>query len=358
LERSASSAFVDATNVVPEGVMYIARGERLCYANKMACRLLGIEFEADSARSGGGHKLLGDLPVSDLGQKIVAAVQSAKASQQFESKSVNVEGESESAFRVRVMPVLQKDPGAIVLITDVSQQAKADAAREAFLAQVTHELRTPLTNIRAYTETYAEFDDPKVQAECFNVINKETRRLARLVEEMLSRSQLDVGSMTVRRDDVDLLSLVGESVRDLNATAKSKGIDLQAKLPSKLPALRADRDKLSVVVNNLLGNALKYTESGGSVSIACQADDEQVRILVSDTGIGIGADDQLRIFEHLYRVDSQEVRTQLGSGIGLTTALEIIKAHGGDITVKSEAGKGSTFTIELPLAAAAAGREA
>ena len=121
---------------------------------------------------------------------------------------------------------------------------------------------------------------------------------------------------------------------------------------SKLPLLHADRDKLAVVINNLLGNALKYTKSGGRISVACQADEDGVRIKVVDTGIGIAEEHRSKVFERMYRVDSEDVKNRTGSGIGLTTALEIVQAHGGDIQVSSKPGEGSTFTVELPLRAA------
>jgi len=356
LERNATSSVIEAVNLVPEGMMYLGEGHRLRYANKMACRLLGIEFEPARERKGSTARVLWDLGVSELGQKIVEAIKSARRGEHFETHSTTVRGDEDSAFRVRIMPVVHQERGAVVLITDESQRAKAEAAREAFVAQVSHELRTPLTNIRAYTETCTEFDDPKVQAECFNVINKETRRLGRLVEEMLSRSQLDIGTMNIRSDDVDLLALLHEAVRDLRATAENMEIELVAELPSKLPLLHADRDKLAVVINNLLGNALKYTKSGGRISVACEADEGGVRIKVIDTGIGIAEEHRSKIFERMYRVDSEEVKNRTGSGIGLTTALEIVQAHGGDIQVSSKPGEGSTFTVELPLRAAAVER--
>ncbi len=287
LERNATSSVIEAVNLVPEGLMYLGEGHRLRYANKMACRLLGIEFEPARERKGSTAGVLWDLRVSELGQKIVDAIKSARRNEHFETHSTTVRGDEDSAFRVRIMPVVHQERGAVVLITDESQRAKAEAAREAFVAQVSHELRTPLTNIRAYTETCTEFDDPKVQAECFNVINKETRRLGRLVEEMLSRSQLDIGTMNIRADDVDLLALLHEAVRDSKAAADNQEIELVAELPSKLPILHADRDKLSVVINNLLGNALKYTNSGGRISVACEANEDGVRIKIVDTGIGI-----------------------------------------------------------------------
>ncbi|MCH8053592.1 MAG: hypothetical protein IH895_05980 [Planctomycetes bacterium] len=353
LERNATSSVLEGVNLVPEGMMYLSEGHRLRYANKMACRLLGIEFEPARERKGSATRVLWDISVSDLGQKIVEAIKSARRGEHFETHSATVRGDEDSAFHVRVMPVVHRERGAVVLITDVSQRVKAEAAREAFVAQVSHELRTPLTNIRAYTETCTEFDDPKVQAECFNVINKETRRLGRLVEEMLSRSQLDIGTMNIRADDVDLLALLHEAVRDLKATAENMEIELVAELPSKLPLLHADRDKLAVVINNLLGNALKYTNPGGKISVACEAHEDGVRIKVADTGIGIAEEHRSKIFQRMYRVDSDEVKSRTGSGIGLTTALEIVQAHGGDIQVSSKPGEGSTFTVELPLKAAA-----
>ena len=219
------------------------------------------------------------------------------------------------------------------------------------MSQVTHELRTPLTNIRAYAETLSSgvFDDPKVITECYNVIMKETRRLSRLIEDILSISQLEVGTIQLRVDDVDLRTLMTESVRDLRALADEKQIDMQLSLPSKLPVIRGDRDKLAVVVNNLLGNALKYTQSGGSVRVGCQVSAEEVLITVKDTGMGIDPKDHDRIFEKFQRGSSPDVEEITGTGIGLTTAREIARRHGGDIVVMSSKGDGATFVVHIPV---------
>src|SRR3972149_5193430 len=127
---------------------------------------------------------------------------------------------------------------------------RADKAREEFVTQVTHELRTPLTNIRAYAETLSSgmFDDPKVITECYNVITKETRRLSRLIEDILNVSQMEVGTIQLHVDDVDLRALLTDSVRDVRGLAEEKNIDLRLALPAKLETVRADRDKLAVVI--------------------------------------------------------------------------------------------------------------
>jgi two-component system sensor histidine kinase VicK len=268
-----------------------------------------------------------------------------------------VEGADGSYYQVQVIPVrtTQQSARVLILIHDVSQQVRADKAREEFVSQVTHELRTPLTNIRAYTETLSsgQFDDPQVITECYNVITKETRRLSRLVEDILSISQLEVGTMKLVLDNVDLRSLLAEAVRDVRGIAESKSQDLQLALPAKLATIKGDRDKLTVVVNNLLGNALKYTPAGGQVTLSCKATDTQVQISVRDTGIGIDPKDHGRIFEKFQRADDDAVRAETGTGIGLTTAREIVQQHGGDITVVSRKGEGATFTATLPISAQA-----
>jgi signal transduction histidine kinase len=238
----------------------------------------------------------------------------------------------------------------VVVVRDVSQQIRAERAREEFITQVTHELRTPLTNIRAYTETLSSgmFDDPKLLTECYNVITKETRRLSRLVEDILSVSQLEVGTIDLKTDDVDLRTLLTDSVRDVRGLADEKNIDLRLALPSKMEPIRADRDKLAVVLNNLLGNAIKYTPAHGNVVVGCQFAAGDVTLTVKDSGIGIGPADQARIFEKFQRACDPAVKDIPGTGIGLYTAREIVRRHGGEVEVISEKGKGSTFLVRLP----------
>ena len=252
------------------------------------------------------------------------------------------------------MEGVRRSGSCVVLVRDISQQLRSDRAREEFVLQVTHELRTPLTNIRAYAETLSSgmLDDPKVITECYNVITKETRRLGRLIEDILNVSQLEAGSMQLVIDDVDVLALVSDAVGDLRGLAEDKGIDLKLALPAKLPSFRGDRDKLTVVINNLIGNALKYTNQGGEVCVACQANDDRLLLTVKDNGIGIDPSDQEGIFEKFQRGSDPEALQQTGTGIGLTTAREIVSRHGGRIEVMSTKGEGATFVVTLPLSGA------
>ena len=346
LERSNGGELADAIDGIPDALLIITDENLLAHCNAAGARLMGWKQE-DAVRT-----RLEDLTPSPTGRAVLDTVAKARRPDGgYEGQNATVESAG-STYRVRVVPQRKsRQHGACaVVVTDVSQQVRADRAREEFVSQVTHELRTPLTNIRAYTETLASgmFDDPKVVSECYNVINKETRRLSRLVEDILSMSQLEVGSIQVVIDDVDVRALIQDAVRDVRATADDKNIDLQALLPAKVEPLRADRDKLAIVLNNLLGNALKYTPRGGEVRVGCQNTDEHLLITVKDNGIGIDKLEQDHVFEKFHRSKDPAVQAETGTGIGLTTAREIARRHGGDIELVSEKGKGSTFVVKLP----------
>jgi signal transduction histidine kinase len=272
---------------------------------------------------------------------------------------------------------------AVVMIEDVTQQRVADEARNAFVAQAAHELRTPLTNVLLYVETLLE--DREEQASnkgermrAVNVINQEARRLDRIVADMLSVSEMDTGSMTPRRDDVRLDQLFEELAGDFGAQAQEKSVALKFELPPKLPVIVGDRDRVMLCVQNLVGNALKYTPGGGTVTVrvrvedragaastpavgagngsnggnaTASANDGGVFVEVSDTGIGVREDEQELIFERFYRAKDARVTSITGTGLGLALARQVARMHRGDVTLRSTIDKGSTFTLRLPMAA-------
>ena len=174
-------------------------------------------------------------------------------------------------MRVNVRPLRREgESGALITIEDVTQQRVADAARNSFVAQATHELRTPLTNMRLYLEAALDDGekDPQLMSKCLNVLNTETRRLERLVGEMLSVSEIEAGSMKIRNDDVRLDELFEELQADYTPQAQEKKMSLRFDLPPKFPVILGDRDKLMMALHNLVGNALKYTPEGGNVSVS------------------------------------------------------------------------------------------
>ena len=352
LRSSTGGALAEALNAVPDGIVYIAGEGRFEYLNSAACQLFG--WSPDQAK----RAALGEAESRGTGGKVLSVLRdSCDREGAFLPRVEVIESEEEqnpvrSSYRIWIIPLPQPqhEHSAIVMIRDVSQQLRAERAREEFVAQVTHELRTPLTNIRAYAETLSSgmFDDPKVVTECYNVITKETRRLSRLIEDILSVSQLEVGTIDLAVDQIDLKTLLNEAVRDVRGLADEKRIDLQLVLPAKLEPIRGDRDKLAVVVNNLLGNAIKYTPADGNVLVGCQQTGDTVVLTVKDNGYGIEPADHARVFEKFQRGHDPDVQQEAGTGIGLYTAREIVRRHGGDISLISTKGEGSTFLVRLP----------
>ena len=351
---SIGALLAQALNALTDGFMYVSPDGRIEYTNAIARRLAAWQEEdiREAAIEG--------LEATPIGDKILDVVRGAtRPDGTFESVSelISVEGDG-SSYRVWVAPLAGDSiqGGAMIVVRDVSQQVRSEQAREEFVVQVTHALRTPLTNIRAYAETLTSgvIDDPKAIADCYNVITKETRRLSRLIEDILSVSQMEVGCIQLELGDVDLRALLTDTVRDLRGLADEKDMDLQLVLPPKMDLVHADRDKLAVVLTNLIGNSLKYTPAGGSVIVGCQVKAEQAVITVKDNGIGIDPRDHVRVFEKFQRSEDPDVQNETGSGIGLFTAREIVRRHGGDIDLISKKGEGATFVVRLPHTASRA----
>lgn len=255
-------------------------------------------------------------------------------------------------MRMHIRPMRRDDAGGVLItIEDITQQRAADAARNSFVAQATHELRTPLTNMRLCLEDAIDDQesDPSTLREHINTLNLETRRLERMVGEMLSVAQIEAGSMSLSNDDIRLDKVFEELQHDYKKQAVEKSITLTFDLPPKFPVVLGDRDKLMITLHNMIGNALKYTPAKGTVIVAVRADASRLVVDVTDTGIGINPDEQQKIFEKFYRAKDPRVDKITGTGLGLALAREIARLHNGDIIVSSELNKGSTFSLNLPI---------
>ncbi len=351
LRNSGNDSLSEALNAVPDGIIHIKNEDSFAFVNTAAEHILGWD------RDGYRTMKLSDCAAEGCGEEIIEMIREALRSDGvFESNTKLItpsdDTTDDTTYRQWILPLPRgdRDGECVIVIRDVSQQIRTERAREDFVTQVTHELRTPLTNIRAYAETLSSgmFDDPKVVTECYNVITKETRRLSRLVEDILSVSQLEVGSIALCMNRVNLRTLLEEGVRDVSGLADEKNIDIQLALPSKMEPIQGDRDKLAVVINNLLGNALKYTGEDGIIVVGFQQAKDEVVLTVKDNGIGVDPIDHARIFERFQRASDPDALAQSGTGIGLYTAREIVRRHNGEIELISEKGNGSTFLVRLP----------
>ena len=266
---------------------------------------------------------------------------------------------SEITHRGRVLSItlapygaLDGEGGVIAVIHDITEQRRLDDARREFVANVSHELRTPLTNIRSYTETLLDTagDIPlDTEKQFLGVISGESERMARIVTDLLTLSKLDYGRMELRMTRFHLHDMLRNVAKAMQLTAQEGGLTLTVDAPDDLPPLVGDRERIEQVVVNILSNAVKYTPSGGHVSLSARAlPHDRVCIRVEDDGVGIPAADVPRLFERFYRVDKARSRAAGGTGLGLAIAKEIVEQHEGKIALASEYGSGTTVTITLP----------
>lgn len=338
-----------ACDAVWHGMLVVDPGGRLVYANGAAASLLGAASKEEMIGQI-AIDLLADEPARDALMQSLSGNGPARST--VEVKREDAGAENHLRFTLRRMNGGDRG-GVLVLIEDVTQNRMADLSRHDFVARATHELRSPLTNIRLYVETAQDEgeEDAQLRGECLNVISRESQRLERLVGEMLSVSEIEAGSQQVNRDDVRLDAVFKELEANYEGLAKEKQIELTFDLPPKFPVIRGDREKLDVVFQNLLGNAIKYTPDSGTVTLRVEVSPTELVVEVTDTGIGIGEDDLPRVFEKFYRANDARLGEITGSGLGLALAHEIVRQHGGDLTVDSELNEGSTFRMVLPIRA-------
>lgn len=222
----------------------------------------------------------------------------------------------------------------------------AEQIKNDFISSVSHELRTPLTAIKGWGETLNLGYDPETFTKGMKVITGETQRLERMVEELLDFSRIQSGHFTLQMTTIDVIAELEDALLIYIDKAKKEGITLTYNEPEFLCAVNGDKNRLRQVFINIIDNALKYTETGGSIDILAEKNDSSVVISVADSGVGIAPEDLPKVKQKFYKANS----TKHGSGIGLAVADEIITMHGGLLEVESELGYGTTVTITLPLA--------
>ncbi|MDY3027361.1 MAG: HAMP domain-containing sensor histidine kinase [Candidatus Faecivicinus sp.] len=225
-----------------------------------------------------------------------------------------------------------------------------DRSRNLFVSNASHELKTPLSTMKILIETilYQDPIDPGMAREFLSDVNKEIDRLNRIVSDLLTLVNIDSGGMKLSISDIDLHELLLEQVKRLAPLARENGIELECSAKEALET-PGDAVKLQQVIYNVIDNAIKYTPRGGSVQASLARSGKRAIIRVTDTGIGIPAADLPHVFDRFYRVDKARSRATGGTGLGLSIVKQIVMLHGGTITATSEEGKGSTFTIDLPL---------
>lgn len=240
--------------------------------------------------------------------------------------------------------------GTLIVIRDVTEESLAQASRIEFVAHLGHELKTPLNTLSLYSEMLLDINEGSAteRIQAANTIHDEVERLVALVNNLMSITRIEMGSIELDKQRVRVGDLLEDIRNSLGRNAEQKGIALDLSMPRELDAIMVDKDLLRIAINNLVSNAIKYNHSGGRVTIEVEDADDALRIHVTDTGLGVSPEDLKRIFEKFYRSESEDVRLRGGHGLGLSLARDLVTLHGGEITVESALGSGSTFTISLP----------
>ncbi len=264
-------------------------------------------------------------------------------------EEIRLFGPPREVLKMRAAPLFARDEivGGVVVVRDVSNERRVENVRRDFVQNVSHELKTPIGALALLAETLASGDDPAVIRQLAERMAREADRLARLVDDLLDLSVLEAQE-SPNREVVPVDVLLSDAVERVHPAADAARIAIRVEPIGRDVVIACDRSQIVSALTNLLDNAVKYSEAGGTVSVTVQPNGARVVVTVRDQGIGIPSRDLERIFERFYRVDQARSRQTGGTGLGLAIVRHVAHAHGGEVTVESIEGEGSTFRIELP----------
>lgn len=323
-----------------DGVALVDASDRLVHCNHALAMLLAAPRPAPP-----GTPLLAFTRAPEIGELIALA----RAQSRGVEAELRLWAPEPRVLRASATPVGGDTAGAVLLVLhDLTEADRVNRIRQDFVANVSHELRTPLTSLRGYAETLLDggLDDAEHREAFVRTIRDQAVRLQALVDDLLSLAELERPDAPLRRTRFDLRALLAEQAGAFREAAARAGLALQVE-PGEPVDVDADRARLTQVVANLVDNAIKYTERG-TITLVAGRGGARAWCEVRDTGPGIPAEDQPRVFERFYRVDKARSREQGGTGLGLSIVKHIVGLHGGEVAVRSAPGEGSAFRFELP----------
>lgn len=326
---------------MPMAALLIGADERIVQANALATQLFGAAIQ------GRHHGIVLRQP------EVQAAIMAALTARQSSVARHVIPGKGfETVHRVTVWPVGQ---GAACLFEDISQQEQVGQMRRDFVANVSHELRTPLTSLLGFIETLqgAAKDDPVARARFLGIMAHEAERMNRLVRDLLQLSRVESEERQRPSTRVDIAALLASAVQTLRPMATAAGVELRVEGIEEPLMILADADQMTQVMMNLIENAVKYGGTGKRVRVTLSCEQSPrgpiARLDVTDYGEGIDAMHIARLTERFYRVDGHRSREMGGTGLGLAIVKHIAQRHRGRLQIESQPGKGSTFSVLLPI---------
>lgn len=344
----------DARSVImalPNPVILVGPGERITAANDAARRLIGADCE-------GWHYITALRQPSVLDAVEATITDGGRRTMRFLGR----DGARDTTWEVSVSAIAANDGPAVVLaFADLTALEDAGEMRRGFVANVSHEMRTPLTSLLGFIETLRgpARSDPAAQERFLEIMEHEAGRMHRLVEDLLSLSRVEDQERMRPTETVHLTGLVREVIETLTPVANAAGAEIVLTAAQDDITLPGDRGQLWQVLSNLIENAIKYGKRGGQIQVGISAPTHEpsllttgVRISVADAGEGIATHHIARLTERFYRVDGHRSRQVGGTGLGLAIVKHIVNRHRGRMRIESELGKGSVFTVILPVSAA------
>lgn len=317
---------------ISEGVLLLDKSLKAAFMNAAAQRLLGLQPGA----------LPRGLPSDEL---ISLAQRATKGAPAEETLKLWFPGPR--TLKVRAMAL--SSGGVLMSMNDVTEEFLAQRIRREFVTHASHELKSPVASIQTLAGAIGQAieDDQDAAARFSGRLVKEAERLGRLINDLLDLSRLEERGRSSEQP-VDLSDAARRAVDELQAQARSKNIELLSKIGEGI-CVRGEGQQLSLLLRNLLDNAVRYTSPGGTIQLDVESEHETAVIRVTDNGMGIPLEAQGRIFERFYRVDKARSRERGGTGLGLAIVKHVAELHGGGVDVQSEVGRGSVFTARLPL---------
>ena len=327
-------------SAMQNGLLVVDGQRRLALVNRAFCDLFDIDEGSigapllESVRNPAVERIVGETLLNrkpSQGQLVIGR-------REFEMTSVPMGNDNGTIT------------GAVVLFHDITDLKRADEIRRDFVANVSHELRTPLSILRGYIETM--LDDPKMPrsetARILEVMDQHSKRLGLLANDLLTLAQLESGKSTLQASEIDLLRFFNDLVRDWNKKFAAKNLKAVVDVADDCPSFRADEASVREVFDNLLDNAVKYSNEKGEIRLGARRRNGETILSVSDHGIGIGQEDLPRIFERFYRADKARSRELGGTGLGLSIVKHIAQLHGGRVEAESKVGEGTIIRVILP----------
>lgn len=326
-----------------EGVVAVDDQSRILFANAAAGKLFA--FRPDATLGKPLHTLIRD-------SNMHKSIHEAMTRRQDVNAEIEVLDRQRTTVSLHAAPLPGEPcPGVVVVMYDITRIRRLEQLRQEFVANVSHELKTPLSAIKAYAETLLNgaIHDPENNTRFLGRIESQADRLNQLIMDLISLAKIESGEEAFDVGDVVLGTAVQNCLEGNLAAARAKQISLVADGPRSPIVVRADDEAIRQILENLVNNAIKYTPNEGTVTIRWRVDGAMAVVDVADTGIGIKKSHHERLFERFYRVDKARSRELGGTGLGLSIVKHLVQFFGGSVGVTSEVGKGTTFTVRLPL---------